>query len=699
MPGLHFNFIDRMSKKFNNALLNETSPYLLQHAHNPVFWYPWGDEALTLAKEKDLPILVSIGYSACHWCHVMERESFEDETVAAYMNNHFINIKIDREERPDLDHIYMDALQAIAGNGGWPLNIFLTTDAKPFYGGTYFPPQKAYNRASWSDVLHSMTDVWKNKRADVERQAESLVDHIKKSNSLGDLQNIIPATETVSFFNEDDCRLLAANILKNADHTDGGFGKAPKFLQTSSIQYLIQFSFFYNDAAAKQHALRSLQKMLNGGIYDQLAGGISRYSTDNQWLAPHFEKMLYDNALLTIVLSDAYQLSKEKEFENGIRSTLDFFINEMKHPEGGFYTALDADSEGEEGKFYVWQKKDIIEILGDKAVIFCDYYNVSEAGNWEGKNILNISRPAKDIAAKYEMDLDDFYVQIAASKAILLTARNQRTHPGVDDKILLGCNALMISALCKASAALNENKYLTEAVALYEFIEIKFLNGSTGNGLLHTYKNNEAKYPAFLDDYAYLIQACIFLQEITSNQQYLIRAKELTEYVINHFQDENSSFLYYTHKDQKDIVVRKVELYDGATPSANAIMAYNLFYLGTVFDNRKWHLQAEQMLKSVFNIFKKHPGSFALWACSYLLQTVGIHEIVITGKNINSDLTTILEMYLPNKIIQSSKEELDMPLLRNKEYDNDFTLYLCRNYSCDKPFHNVSSFLNIIKKA
>jgi uncharacterized protein YyaL (SSP411 family) len=688
-----------MNTKHSNSLINESSPYLLQHAHNPVNWYPWGEEALSIAKQKDCPILVSIGYSACHWCHVMERESFENEAVAAYMNEHFVNIKIDREERPDLDHIYMDALQAISGNGGWPLNVFLTPDGRPFYGGTYFPPQKAFNRVSWSDVLQSMTSIWKNKRDEVELQADNLIAHIKKSNDFADVKNLVPATETISFLNKDDCRLMEANIFKTADVADGGFGKAPKFLQTFSLQYLFQYAHLFGDEAAKDHALFTLQKMLNGGIYDQLAGGISRYSTDNQWLAPHFEKMLYDNALFTIVLCDAYQLTRHKEWETGIRNTLQFFMNEMKHPEGGYYTALDADSEGEEGKYYVWQKKEINDLLGKNAPLFCQYFNVKEEGNWEEKNILQITSPADEIAKNHNIPLNEFHLIINEAKQILLEARNKRINPGKDDKILLGCNALMLTAFCKAYAVLQEEKYKTAAIELYEFIEVKFKNKGEEGGFLHTYKNNQARYAAFLDDYAYLIEACIHLQEITSSQQYLRNAKKLTEYVLNKFGDDHSPFLFYTHKDQKDIVVRKIELYDGATPSPNAVMAFNLNYLGIIFDEQSWRLRSIEMLRSVFNAIKKYPTSFSVWAGVYLIQTAGINEIVVTGQHIKKIVNEVLEQYIPNKVLQSNIEENEMPLLQKKQYKKDALIYLCRDYSCKEPLTKVSELLNTIKNS
>ena len=685
-----------MQKKFSNALIHETSPYLLQHAHNPVNWYPWGEEALELSKEQDKPILVSIGYSACHWCHVMERESFENESVAEYMNEHFINIKIDREERPDLDHIYMDALQAIAGNGGWPLNVFLTTDAKPFYGGTYFPPEKAFNRVSWTDVLLSMADIWANKRDEVEDQANRLISHIQKSNSFADAKNLVPLTETVSFYHSDDCRLMAAQFLKNADTVDGGYGRAPKFLHTFSLKYQLQYGELYKKVEAKEHALFSLKKMIQGGIYDQLAGGISRYSTDNEWLAPHFEKMLYDNALLVDVLCDAYQISGQKIFKDAIISTLQFLGRDMKHFDGGYFAALDADSEGEEGKFYVWQKEEIDSLLGEDAGLFCSYFNISKQGNWEGKSILNTQVDLQNFAEANNMSPQAWEAMLEKSKIRLLTERGKRTAPGTDDKILLNANALLITAFCKAYAALGDDAYKKSALELYDFIQAKFSDGETW--LKHSFKNGEAKFPAFLDDYAYLIQACIHLQEVTSNQLYLQRARELTQHVIDHFGDSSSPFFYYTYHGQQDVVVRKIELYDGATPSANGTMAHNLLYLGIVLDKTGWSERGHSMLRFIFNGMKKHPTSFAVWAGAYLLQTAGVNEIVLTGLQFETSLLALLKEYIPNKIVQSSVAEKDFPLLSNKDYDGAVTLYLCRNYSCEQPVGDVSELIKSLKK-
>jgi uncharacterized protein YyaL (SSP411 family) len=392
---------------FSNHLSGETSPYLLQHAHNPVDWYPWGDEALQKAKKEDKPILVSIGYSACHWCHVMEKESFEDEETAELMNRYFVNIKIDREERPDLDHIYMDAVQAIAGSGGWPLNVFLTPDCKPFYGGTYFPPQRAYNRASWKEVLTGVYQLFTDKRHEVEAQAKELTKHIGQSSLTGQLQNVINPGDT-NVFSWQQAHLINQNILKQADRKWGGFGNAPKFPQTFTIKYLLRYYHYTKNEDALKQACLSLDKMIYGGIYDQIGGGFARYSTDTEWLAPHFEKMLYDNALIISALCDAYQLTHNKLYKDAVEQTITFIKRELMNEEGGFYSALDADSEGEEGKFYVWSYAEIKEILGNDAALFSEFYNVSEQGNWEHKNILRVLTPVAEFLKQKNIEEAEF---------------------------------------------------------------------------------------------------------------------------------------------------------------------------------------------------------------------------------------------------------------------------------------------------
>lgn len=677
-----------------NELIHETSPYLLQHAHNPVHWQPWSNEALQIAKEKDIPVLVSIGYSACHWCHVMERESFENEATAAVMNEHFVNIKIDREERPDLDHIYMDAVQAMTGSGGWPLNVFLTPDGRPFYGGTYFPPQKAFNRASWTDVLLSISDAWKNRREEMEQQAATLTEHIKKSNSFGQIKNAVNIEAGEAPFTKEDCEAITQALLATADKEEGGFGKAPKFPQTFSINCLLQSALFLKDDAALQQAELSLLKMYRGGIYDQLAGGLCRYSTDGEWLAPHFEKMLYDNALFIIALGNAYLFTKKEIYREAIIHTCDFIFSEMKNKTGGYYAALDADSEGVEGKFYVWDKQETDELLGEDAPLFNAYFDVTEHGNWEEKNILRIRKPLEEIAAQFEINIKETESIISKAKNRLLSARNKRVRPGTDDKILLGWNALLVTAFCKAYAATQDETYKTAAQELFDFIRSAFAEKE--GSYFHTYKNGVAKYPAFLDDYACLIDACIHLQEITGEEHYLHTAKALTEYVMQHFSDEESAYFFFTAKKQDDIAVRKIEMYDGAAPSGNSMMAKNILYLSLVFDLPEWHNKALVIITSLKNIITKYPGSFGVWTSAAMNIAAGINEIAVIGNDMIPQLQDVLLEYIPNKILQSARFESEMPLLKEKKIFPKTLLYLCRNYACKSPAENAGELFEAL---
>ncbi len=674
-----------------NELSTETSPYLLQHAQNPVHWQPWSTKALQMAKDFDKPILVSIGYSACHWCHVMERESFEVEATAAVMNEHFINIKIDREERPDIDHIYMDAVQAMTGSGGWPLNVFLTPEGKPFYGGTYFPPVKAYGRASWTDVLVSIAEGWKNNKEKMLEQAETLTQHLEKSNNIAQLENAVNVSEVHTFFTKEDCKTVTENLLATADTVEGGFGKAPKFPQTFSINCLLQSAYFLKDEKALQQAELSLNKMLNGGIYDQLAGGLCRYSTDGEWLAPHFEKMLYDNALFIIALSNAYLLTKKEVYKNAVQHVCSFIMSEMKDSNGGYYAAIDADSEGVEGKFYVWDKAEIERVLGTDAALFNDYYDVTESGNWEEKNILRVLRPLEDVAASYNMPVESALLIINEAKKKLLDVRSKRVRPGTDDKILLGWNALLLTAFCKAYAILQDDVYKNAAIQLYDFIEEKF--AKENKGYFHTYKNGQPKYPAFLDDYSYYADACIHLQEITADEKYLHSAKKITEYIFENFHDKKTGFFFFTEESQEDIIVRKIEIYDGATPSANAVMAKNLLYLSLVFDKREWHEKAVFMIDSLKTIIKKHPGSFGIWSATAMNMAAGINEIVVIATSVILPLNEVLLQFLPNKVLQANFNISNMPLLKDRPILQQLSIYLCRDFACTPTLASVNELM------
>ena len=681
-----------MHHKFTNRLIDETSPYLLQHAHNPVDWFPWGEEALLKAKTENKVILVSIGYSACHWCHVMERESFENEQVAQLMNGHFVNIKIDREERPDLDHIYMDAVQAISGSGGWPLNVFLTPDAKPFFGGTYFPPAKAYNRPGWADVLNGIAQSWKERKNEVESQADNLTDYLQKSNSFAAPKNILSTLAEKDFFTIEQCDSMFSAIMKSADTRWGGFGNAPKFPQTFTIQYLLQYHYFTGNKEALKQGLLSIDKMIMGGIYDHIGGGLARYSTDNEWLAPHFEKMLYDNALLINVLCDAYQITSEKKYEDAIRKTILFITSELLNAGGGFYAALDADSEGEEGKYYVWQKEEVDKILGDDSVLFCAYFDITEEGNWEEKNILRILKPIEDFANERDVDKDQLRQTFQRCLVKLSLQRDKRIKPSLDDKIILGWNALMLRAITRASIVLKDQSLKDLAEENILFLQRSLTIGKESPAMYHTYKNGIGKYPAFLDDYVYWIATFIELYTLTFKESYLQTAHEYCKYVIDNFSDEENVFFFFTNKEQKDVVVRKKEIYDGATPSGNAIMAGNLYKLAIYFDRADWRERADKMLETVLSSVIKYPGSFGIWASLVLQQKFGISEIAVVGSNFASVSNNILLKFIPNIIMMAAETENNaFPLLANRPKNESTMIYFCRNYSCLTPFSNVNS--------
>jgi hypothetical protein len=679
--------------KYSNQLVGESSPYLLQHAHNPVNWYPWGNEALQKAKDENKPILVSIGYAACHWCHVMERESFEDEATAAIMNAHFINIKIDREERPDLDHIYMDAVQAMTGSGGWPLNVFLTPDARPFYGGTYFPPKRAFNRPSWQETLHGVVQAFRERRHEIDAQAENLTEHLLQSNSFG-----LKKLAEDEIFSAPKIDEAFQNLMKNADRQWGGFGKAPKFPQTFSIQFLLRYHYTTGNEEALQQALLCLDKMIDGGIYDHVGGGVARYSTDSEWLVPHFEKMLYDNALLIAVLSEAYLLTKKQRYKEVIEDTMAFICREMIHPEKGFYAALDADSEGVEGKFYIWSRREVEELLGNEAPVFCEYYDITTEGNWEHSNILWVRRPQQEVATALQIEPDILQKIIAKGRKKLLLAREHRIRPMLDDKIILGWNALMNTACSKAYTATGNDAYLKLAIANMEFLLKEF--ATKEQGFHHTWKNGQAKFPAFLDDYAFLIEALVTLQETTGNKKWLDIATSMATFVIDHFSEAETGFFYYTAMDQQDVIVRKKEVYDGAVPSGNSVMAKNLWQLSILMDKPEWKQRSTNLVASLGMAIVRYPSSFGNWAV--LLQEIisGTAEIAIIGKRAGNYLKNLLQVYIPQRVIMTAEGPVDgYPLLAGKNGGDETAFYLCRNYTCQRPVFSINELISLIDRA
>jgi len=678
-----------MAHLHTNDLIHESSPYLLQHAHNPVQWRAWSHEALQLAKQNNKPILISIGYSACHWCHVMERESFENEDVAAVMNEHFINIKIDREERPDLDHIYMESVQLMTGSGGWPLNVFLTPDGKPFFGGTYFPPRRMHQRMSWLEVLHAVNDLWTNRRDEVEEQADKLFEHMRSGAAILGKKNIISDRE--DFFSEDAMKKIADQLMSHADKTYGGFGKAPKFPQTFSLQYLLMYGHFKKDQSALEHALLSIRSMIQGGLYDQLGGGFARYSTDDEWLAPHFEKMLYDNALLIGVMSEAYMISKDPLIKKAIEATIAFCENELKAPSGGYYSAIDADSEGEEGKYYVWTAAALKSILGELAPYCKDYFGVTQQGNWEGHNILTCRQETSECAAKHQLSLTAFEAFIEEGRKKLLTARAKRIKPSTDHKIIAGWNALYLTALCKASMALQNNTYADLAVSLCKDMIVRFT--VSGEMRYHVNTNDISAHAACLDDLACFIQALIHLQELTGDAQYLEMANRLIVQAIEAFGDETGLMFYYTSKDQQDILYRKPDWFDGALPSGNAMMAENLYYLSVILDQSAWKERAMGMWAAMHTMVKQHPASFGCWATSMMKQHLGVKEVVMTGSTAIDLLPQLLAHYFPQKILQTAVLPLDFPLLHGKSFTEPISAYVCEDYQCQKTVYSLKEIL------
>jgi len=681
--------------KTTNRLIHETSPYLLQHAHNPVDWYPWGQEALDKAKEMDKPILVSIGYSACHWCHVMERESFENEAIASFMNEHFINIKVDREERPDVDSIYMEAVQLVQnGQGGWPLNCFLMPDGRPFFGGTYFPPNPAYQRASWIQVLQNLSKAYQERREDVEAQANQLLGHIQKAQTQ--FSNTITLPEEEQAFDASFIKNTFESLSQNFDEENGGFGGAPKFPGTMPLQFCWNYYLAEGDAAALEHLLRSLDKMSNGGIYDHLGGGFSRYTVDERWLVPHFEKMLYDNALLVGLLADTYRLTGKPLYKQRIEETLAWVEREMLSAEGGFYAALDADSEGVEGKFYVWDKAEIVAVLGEESTLFCAFYDVSEEGNWEEKNILNIPL---DKAAFMEQHLveneGEFDAYLFNCRAKLLAERTKRVRPGLDDKMLLDWNMMLVTAYCKAYKALGIEAYKKRALKALVFALKSFRVGEDSLHLYHSYKNGEAKHHAFLDDYAFLIEALIEVHTITQDTSYSDLAKEYLDFVNNEFWDYQQHLYYFTSAKQQDIIIHKKAIYDGATPSGNAIMLHNLQRLGILFDAPQYRAQALKMALVVKDKVAESPSSFGQWANALFLEVYPLKTLAVMGTETNLTVQSLLSKALLNTFI-STEDTKAVRGLSIPATTGAISIVVCKDYTCNLPVDSVEAALALL---
>jgi uncharacterized protein YyaL (SSP411 family) len=669
-----------------NRLISEQSQYLLQHAHNPVDWYPWGDEAFVFAREQNKPVIVSIGYSACHWCHVMERESFENADTAAYMNEHFVCIKVDREEHPDVDHMYMDAVQAISGSGGWPLNVFVTPDRIPFYGGTYYPPRPAYNRPSWMQLLQRMVTVWHQQQDEVQLQAGQMLQHLQQA------ARVITAKGSTDW-NKNLPDEIAANLLDHADKIKGGFGNAPKFPGTMAITYLLEHYHFTGNKDSLHQALLSLDAMADGGIYDQLGGGFARYSTDREWLAPHFEKMLYDNALLIIAYSDAYAVTKNERYRKIVEETIAFAERELKDSTGIYYCALDADSEGVEGRFYTWTWDEWLADLGDSNTPVAAYFGITEDGNWERTNILHLGRNAAEIAAQHGITEMELMHKVDVVKARLLEARSARIRPLTDDKSLLSWNALMNLALVKAAVSFTDDTLLQRATDHAAKLLSEF---DTAAGLMHAWKGGVAKIPAKLDDIAYLAQALLQLASATGNMHWAARAIDLTEKALKDFAHADG-FFYFTSAKQTDIPVRKLDLYDGATPSANAVMAHNLWLCGMLAERNEWIAMADKMLYDMAGTTRRYAYSFGYWAQLIQRSIYGQKTVVVAGADARDAVLKFYQSYLPQAFpLFITSENKYLPILENKFSDDKMHIFVCSGDRCLPPVTNVAQAIRLI---
>ena len=665
-----------------NKLINESSPYLLQHADNPVNWYPWSSEALNLSKNENKPIFLSIGYSACHWCHVMEKESFENNKVANILNEHFISIKVDREERPDIDSIYMNAVQSMGINGGWPLSVFLTPECMPFYAGTYFPTNDRHGMPGFINILENIQKIYNSEFEKVNSIAKNVTEHLQHDDN-----------NTNGLINEGILHNAFEILKNNFDDENGGFGTFPKFPQAMIYEFLLQYYSKYENTEALDMVEFTLSKIANGGIFDQIGGGFHRYSTDQKWLIPHFEKMLYDNALLVKLYLHLYQITGNSIFKNIIDKTLNFIENEMLDKNGGFYSSIDADTNNIEGEYFVWTKKELTNIFDNNDLnLICDFFGIKENGNFEGSNVLHLPINEKEFLEKHNIKSS----KIESLIQKLIHERNKRTKPNLDTKILTSWNGLMLGAFAEAGVVLNNNHYTEVANINAKYI----INIYKNHGMLLRDNNSKNASRGFLEDYAYFIDGLLKLHESNLNKEILNNALEITEDMKNLFWDNSSNSLYDTSIYHEKLIKRPKDLYDNAVPSPNSVSAQILMKLSIITNNDEYKNISDQLIKSSINLMNKFPNASGNWLCnlSYLLSTV--KEIVVVGNPYDEELVKlklqIHKTFIPNKIVvgknYSSTEEnySELLLLKNKiSLNNKPTIYICQNYQCKLPVNTI----------
>ncbi len=666
--------------ELTNHLIHESSPYLLQHAHNPVDWYPWGEAAFAQARAENKPVLLSIGYSACHWCHVMAHESFEDEEIARLMNDNFVNIKVDREERPDLDQIYMNAVQMMTHHGGWPMTVFLTPEGLPFYGGTYYPPHDRYNMPGFPRVLIGVAEAYRDRPQDIAETGTSL---------LAELRRLSQSSGSDHPIEKEMLDAAYVGIVKSYDATNGGFGGAPKFPPAMTLEFLLRTYARTGNQDALRMVSHTCKKMADGGMYDQLGGGFHRYSTDARWLVPHFEKMLYDNALLSRLYLHHFQVTQSESSRETVAGILDYVLREMTDAGGGFYSTQDADSEGHEGKFFVWDLDEIKATVGETAAaLFCDYYNVTKDGNFEGKNIPNVTRTLEDVAQANRVSVEVLSESLATSKRLLFELREKRIKPDRDEKILTAWNGLMLASFAEAGVVLNRPDYTETARRNAEFI----LSSLRSDGLLlRTWKDGVAKFNAYLEDYAFFIEGLVTLFETTGESRWLNEGIALTDRMVEEFWDGENGGFFFTGKSHENLIVRSKDYFDNATPAGNSVAANLLLRLAVLTDNQSYRNLAIAVFREAGDSARRYPSGFGylLSAVDFLLSTP--KEVAIVGQNagqIDSLLRETWRRYLPNKVVAPGfvNDLAAIPLLENRPLsDGRATAYVCENYTCKQP--------------
>ena len=666
-----------------NALIHETSPYLLQHAHNPVEWYPWNKESLQKAKDENKLIIISIGYSACHWCHVMERESFEDAEVAKLMNERFINIKVDREERPDIDQIYMTAVQLMNQGGGWPLNCIALPNGKPVWGGTYF------TKHQWLEQIKEVANFHEQNSQKMKEYAERLAQGIQQS-------ELVSYNKLKPSFKWSQLDGLYKSWKNQFDYNYGGFNSAPKFPLPNNQLFLLRFAELANKEKLHDYVQLTLNEIAYGGIYDQIGGGFARYSTDILWKVPHFEKMLYDNAQLVSLYSEAFTAYGNPFYQEVVEETLAFIERELSHKNGAFYSAIDADSEGEEGKFYVWKKKELKALLGEDYMLFCDYYNVNNTGLWEHDNYI-LLRNQSDIifCQNNKLDLNSLQKLKISWRSKLLKQRDQRIRPSLDDKSLTSWNALMCKGYVDAYLSFGKEKYLKKGLKNAQFIIEK--QWQKNGALWHSFKNNRSTINGYLDDYAFTIEAFISIYQATFNEEWIARAEKLTHYCIKHFYDSTSGMFFFTSNLDVPLIARKMEINDNVIPSSSSCMANNLFSLGVILDKEEYLNMAEVQLNNIKGDMPNYPSGYSNWANLMLKKVAPFYEVAIVGKKANEKTIKLNQEYYPNKIFLGATHSSSIPLLKNKMVMGQTTIYVCQNKSCKLPTTDIKKAQNLMQ--